>query len=116
MRTLIIMLLLCVVGSCTKFEDNNFSQNDKLRLTFPPEEAFPNAEKELITTASGIVVEKLDSNTYIYQSDMLLSPAQFDALNSAKLSTRGALLTQINRYWPDCKVYYEFDSNFQYQT
>ena len=98
-------------SSCFKAEEN-IGVNSR-REAFQTEEAYPLAQKELYQTASGIVLEKLDS-IYIMHGDAVLSPSQVAILDDS-ICTRGAITKQLARYWSECKVYYEFASNFTYQ-
>lgn len=85
--------------ACTNapnFDDSGDVQGDVIstEVDFFVEEAFPDIEKEIYITASGIVLEKLDS-LYILNRDLVLSKEQVLCLDG--LQTRGAIMTEVNR-------------------
>lgn len=108
-------LPLCVAcADVSELDEAGNSQDVALsRADIPVEEAFPDAEKEVYMTKSGIALAKLDS-LYILEGDIILSPEQVAILDGPQ--TRGAMLTSTNGYWDFCKVYYDFDANFTYKS
>lgn len=111
-KNLLLLILVVLFSSCVKNEEN--AVLDLADEIVQAEEAFPDVEKELYTTASTHVVEKLDS-MYILQSDMLLTPEQIAVLDDP-LVTRGAITSQLAKYWPNNTVAYDFASDFTYQN
>ena len=69
----------------------------------------PNSTRDIITLESGFVVEKIDS-FYVLGGDMILNEDQIKVLNSPK--TRGAVIKDFAKYWPDGKVYYSISNDF----
>lgn len=117
MKKFLFLLYPLLCAACTDFgTDESEKSSDTVGPgTFnKPSEAFPDAEKEIYTTRSGVVLEKLDT-LYILQGDIILSSEQV-ALLDDPLATRGAVHTGTTKYWPDCMVYYDFASGFLFQS
>lgn len=117
MKKFLFLLYPLFCAACTDFgtDDSEKSSDAVVSGAFnTPSEAFPDAEKEIYTTRSGVVLEKLDT-LYILQGDIILSSEQVALLDDS-LATRGAVHTGTTKYWPDCMVYYDFASGFFFQS
>ena len=96
--------------SCSKEVLYDSSSNSTYKdQYFPAEQFMPNSTRDIITLQNGFVVEKIDS-LYILGGDMILNKDQIEMLNSPK--TRGAIIKDFAKYWPDGKVYYSISSDF----
>lgn len=112
---LLFLLLFCVACADLATDESEKPLDAVVSNAFDtPSEAFPDAEKEIYTTRSGVVLEKLDT-LYILQGDIILSSEQVALLDDS-LTTRGAIHTGTTKYWPDCTVYYDFASDFTKRT
>lgn len=94
--------------ACQKHEDAVLSQEAAAKH-LPAEQYMPNATREIITLDSGVTVEKTDS-VYVLGGDMILNERQLELLNTPQ--TRGAVIRDFAKYWPEGKVYYTVDANF----
>lgn len=74
-------------------------------------EAYPDADKEIITLPSGVIVEKMDS-IYIFQGDVILSKEQLAAFSRPE--TKSAAISP-SHYWHARRVFYIFDSGFPHK-
>lgn len=119
MKNFIYLLItsLYITGCTSNIEENYFKTDVTTRngLNFVPniEMAFPDDQKELITLANGVVIEKIDS-LYILQSDIILTQEQVDKINNH--NQRSAYSLSAINYWPNRTVFYTFATNFTYQT
>lgn len=75
-------------------------------------EAYPDADKEIITLPSGVIVEKMDS-IYIFQGDVILSKEQLAAFSRPE--TKSAAISP-SHYWHARRVFYIFDSGFPHKN
>lgn len=103
MKKITSLLLMCtVLHACTDKMDKEITSTaiEKINIT---EEAYPNHPKEIITLASGIQVDKIDS-LFILGKDVILSKAQIDTLNSPL--SRAAIYTDYTKHWAKGIVFY----------
>lgn len=63
----------------------------------------------LDTLANGLVLERLNDSTFLWQGDMLFTSRTIDFLSS---SSRSGFRTEAQYYWPYGKVYYKFHDTF----
>lgn len=107
---LFIIVVISFMISCSKEVLYDSSSNSTYKdQYFPAEQFMPNSTRDIITLQNGFVVEKIDS-LYILGGDMILNKDQIEMLNSPK--TRGAIIKDFAKYWPDGKVYYSISSDF----
>lgn len=98
--------------SCDKLDENEYVECFSTD-TFQTEQAFPNITKEIYETNSGLVFEKLD-DLFIMQGDIIFTPEQIHAIEENP-NTRGGIFVGTNCFWPNCRVYYDFASDFSYK-
>lgn len=102
-KLLLIMFATALIIGCAK--DDAVGSEDYAPKTGRVEQYKPGVEKEIIKTASGLTVEKLDSE-YILEGDVLLSNEQYAELNRPE--SKGAYMTASTYHWPDGIVYFVF--------
>lgn len=116
MKNHLLLFGLILFVACNDFDEPRGSINDPT-LVVQAEQAFPGSEKEIYETASGVILEKLDS-LYILGGDVLLSQEQVAILDNPQLVTRGAVMTDPVKFWPNGRgnVSYDFAPDFTFQT
>lgn len=116
MKNHLLLLGVILFAACNDFDE---SRGSDIGVTFvaQAEQAFPGLKKEIYETASGVILEKLDS-IYILGGDVLLSQEQVAFLDNSQFVTRGAVLTDPTKFWPGSRgnLAYEFAPDFTFQT
>lgn len=98
--------------SCSK-QDMGIESNHQSEIIYSEVyEAYPDADKEIITLPSGVIVEKMDS-IYIFQGDVILSKEQLAAFSRPE--TKSAAISP-SHYWHARRVFYIFDSGFPHKN
>lgn len=131
-KLIFIFLLSCLYFSCNS-DMNNLSddaENKGLKIkeyiySKDPNIIYANKDAEtsfrdrgkMIELANGMFIKKIDEDTYLFDSDMLLTKEQVKELevyNEINPETKGGLkgtVSQNAKVWPNKRVYYAFNAN-----
>jgi len=105
---LLLLSLVCFISCDNALEQTNDSLNNNEK-NISSDDTFLGFNKELITLSSGIQLHKCDS-IYLLEGDIMLTSEQVDLLD--KPETRGAVLNEVAKKWPNGIIYYTFEQNF----
>ena len=108
----ILLVFSSLLLSCVRENFYATSQNYSGSIEVPLLQSAASTQFcQLDTLSNGLIVEVVDS-AYILEGDILMSDLNIDAISST--SSRGAVRAdQAQFYWPNGRIAYSFNSNFE---
>ena len=108
----ILLVFSSLLLSCVRENFYATSQNYSGSIEMPLSQSAASTQFcQLDTLSNGLIVEVVDS-AYILEGDILMSDLNIDAISST--SSRGAVRAdQAQFYWPNGRIAYSFNSNFE---